>query len=258
MDCSPLGSSVHGIYQARSWSKLPFPYPRDLPDPGIELAFPALAGRFFTTAPPGKPTMLSANFSSAIQCYWQSPCYILDPQTLFISSEFSILLSVPRCSIFFFFQIPHISVMFLSLSCWVISNSSHPYGLKHARLPCPSLSSQSLLKLMSIESVMASSHLILCHPLLLLPSVFTSIRVFSSESTLCIRWPEYLSFSISLFSECSGLISFRIDWLDLPAVRGTFKSLLQHHSSKSSILWPSSFFMVQLSHPYMTIPMKGI
>ena len=114
--------------------------------------------------------------------------------------------------------------------------------------------SQSLLKLMSIESVMLSSHLTLCHPLLLLPSVFPSIRVFSSESGLCIRWPEYwsFSFSISPSSEYSGLVSFRMDWLDLLAVQRTLKSLLQHHSSKASILWLSAFFMVRLSHPYMT------
>ena len=102
--------------------------------------------------------------------------------------------------------------------------------------------SQSLTKLMSIESVMPSNHLILCHPLLLLPSVFPSIRVFSNESALCIRWPKYwsLSFSISPSSEYSGLISFRMDWLDLLAVQGTLKSLLQHHSSKASILWCSA------------------
>ena len=103
---------------------------------------------------------------------------------------------------------------------------------------------------MSIESVMLSNHLILCCPLLLLPSIFPSIRVFSSESVLCIRWPEYwsFSFSISPSSDYSGLISFRTDWLDLLAVQGTLKSLLQHHSSKASILWCSTFFIVQLSH----------
>ena len=112
----------------------------------------------------------------------------------------------------------------------------------------------SLLKLMSIESMMPSNHLILCHPLLFLPSIFPSLRVFSSESVLCIRWPKYWSFSfnISPSNEYSGLISFRIDWLDLLAVQGTFKSLLQHHSSKASILQSSAFSTVQLSHPYMT------
>ena len=112
----------------------------------------------------------------------------------------------------------------------------------------------SLLKLMSIESVMPSNHLILCHPLLLQPSIFPTIGVFSKESVLCIRWPKYwsFSFSISPSNEYSGLISFRIDWFDLLAVQGTLKSLLQHHSSKASILQCSAFFMVQLSHPHMT------
>ena len=114
--------------------------------------------------------------------------------------------------------------------------------------------SWSLLRLMSMESVMPSNHFILCHPLLLLPSIFPSIRVFSNESVLHIRWPEYwsFSFSISPSNEYSGLSSFRMDWLDLLAVQGTLKSLLQHHSSKASIFQRSAFFMVQLSHPYMT------
>ena len=114
--------------------------------------------------------------------------------------------------------------------------------------------SWSLLKLMSIESVMPSNHLIFCHPLLLTPSIFSSIRVFSNKSVLCIRWPKYWSFSfkISSTSEHPGLIASRMDWLDLLAVQGTLKSLLQHHSSKASILQHSAFFVVQLSHPYMT------
>ena len=121
--------------------------------------------------------------------------------------------------------------------------------------------SQSLPKLMSFESVMPSNYLIHCcplllhcRPLLLLPSIFPSIRVFSNESALCVRWPKYwsMSFNISPSSEHPGLISFRMDWLDLLAVQGTLKSLLQHHSTKASILWCSAFFIVQLSHPYMT------
>ena len=113
---------------------------------------------------------------------------------------------------------------------------------------------QSLLKLMSIESGMTSNHLILCRSLLFLSSIFPSITVFSSESALCIRWSKHwsFSFSISPFNEYSGLISLRIEWLDLLAVQGTLKSLLQHHSSKLSIIWCSAFFTVQLSHPYMT------
>ena len=115
-------------------------------------------------------------------------------------------------------------------------------------------SSWSLLKVMSIESVKPSNHLILCHSLLLLPSIFPSITVFSNESALHIRWPKYWSFSFSInpSNEYSGLISFRMDWLDLLAVQGTLKTLLQDHSSKASILWCSALFIVQLSHPYMT------
>ena len=114
--------------------------------------------------------------------------------------------------------------------------------------------SWSLPKLVSIESVTPSNHLIPCHPLLLLPSIFPSIRVLSNGSALCIRWPKYWSFSFSINppNEYSGLISFRMDWLDLLAIQGTLKSLLQHHSSKASILQCSAFFIVQLSHPYMT------
>ena len=113
--------------------------------------------------------------------------------------------------------------------------------------------SRSLLKLMSIELVMPPNHLILCHPLLL-PSIFPSIRVFSKVSVLLIKWPKYwsFSFSISPSNEYSGLISFRIDWFDLLGVQATLKSLLQHHSSKASVLWCSAFFIVQLSYPYMT------
>ena len=115
-------------------------------------------------------------------------------------------------------------------------------------------SSRSLLKLMSVESVMPSNHFILCCPLLLLLSIFLSIRLFSKESVLCIKWPKYWSFSFNISSsnEYSGLISFRMDWLDLLSVQGTLKSLLQHHSSKASILLCSTFFIVQLSHPHMT------
>ena len=112
--------------------------------------------------------------------------------------------------------------------------------------------SRSLLKLMSIELVMPSNHLILYRPLLLLPSIFPSIRVFSNESVFSIRWPKYWSFSISPFNEYSGLISLKSDWFDFLVVQGTFKSLLQYHNSKASILWHSAFFIVQLSHPYMT------
>ena len=134
------------------------------------------------------------------------------------------------------------SVSSVTLSCLTLCNPMDQASLSIAN-------SQSLLKLMSIESVMPSNHLILCHPLLLPPSIFSSIRVFSNESFLCIRWPKYWSFSFSSSpsNEYSGLISFRIDWFNLLAVQGTL-SLLQHHSSKASILQHSAFFTVQLSH----------
>ena len=127
-----------------------------------------------------------------------------------------------------------------------MSNSFRPHGLQHTRLPCPL--SPRLLKFMSTETVMPSNHLILCHPLLLLPSIIPSIRVFSNESMFCIRWPKYwsLSFNISPSNECSGLISFRINWFHILAVRGKFKSFLQHHNLKASVLQHSAFFMVQL------------
>ena len=134
-----------------------------------------------------------------------------------------------------------------------MSDSTTPWTAA-CQASLPITNSRSLLKLMSIELVMPFNHFILCHPLLLLPSVFPSIRVFSNESVICIRWPKYwhFSFSISPSNEYSGLISFRMDWLDLLAVQGTLKSLLQYHSLKASILWHSAFFIVQLSHPYMT------
>ena len=133
----------------------------------------------------------------------------------------------------------------------VVSNSVTPWTAAH-QASLSITNSWSLLKLMSVESVMPSNHLILCCPLPLLPSIFPSIMVSYSESVLHVRWPKYSSFtfSISPSNEHSGLISFRMDWLDFLAVQGTLKSLLQHHSSKASILWHSAFFIVQLSHPY--------
>ena len=134
-----------------------------------------------------------------------------------------------------------------------MSDSATPWTAAHqASLSIDN--SQSLLKLMSIESVMPSNYLILCHPLFLLPSIFPSIRVFSNKSALRIRWPKHWSFSLNISpsNEYSGLISFRKDCLDILAVQGTLKSLLQHHSSKASVLRHSAFFIIQLSHPYMT------
>ena len=149
------------------------------------------------------------------------------------------------CSMSFFFQFSSVAQLCPTL-CDPM-NCNTPGLPVHHQL-------RSSLKLMSIDLVMPSNHLILCCPVLLLPSVFPSIRVFSNESGLCIRWPKYwsFSFSISPSNEHPGLISFRMDWLHLLAVQGTLKSLFQHHSSKASILWCSAFFTVQLSHPYMT------
>ena len=182
------------------WSGLPFPSPKDLPNPGIEPRSPA----------------------------WQVGSSPLNHQGS-----------------------PKPSFSSVQLNGSVMSDSWQPHESQASR---SITNSRSSLRLMSIELVMPSSHLILCCPLLLLPPMPPSIRVFSSESAHRMRWPKYwsFSFSISPSKEIPGLISFRMDWLDLLAVQGTLKSLLQHHSSKALILWRSDFFTVQLSHPYMT------
>ena len=134
-----------------------------------------------------------------------------------------------------------------------VSDSLRSHGLQHAKLPCPLPTPGAYSNSCPSSWWCQSNHLILCHPLLL-PSILSSIRIFSKESVLCIRWPKYgsFSFSINLSNEYSGLISFRMDWLELLAVQGTLKSLLQHHSSKASIFQHLAFFIVQISHPYMT------
>ena len=141
----------------------------------------------------------------------------------------------------------------LQFSCSVMSNCLWPHGLQHTRLPCPSPTLRACSN-SSVESVVPSNHLILCCPLLLQPSIFPRIRVFSNESVLPFRWPKYWSFSFSIrpSNEYSGPISFRIDWFDLLAMQRTFKNPLQHHSSKAPVSQHSAFFMVHLSHPYMT------
>ena len=163
------------------------------------------------------------------------------------------LFSISLCGAMIWKQPTAHSVHFSSVgqSCPTLCN---PMDCSTPGLPVSITNSQSLFKLMFIELVMPSNHLILCCSLLLLPSIFPSIRVFSNESALHIRWSKYwsYSFSISPSNEYSGLISFRIDWFDLPAVQETLKSLLQHHSSKASTFWCSTLFIVQLSHPYMT------
>ena len=145
-------------------------------------------------------------------------------------------------------------IQFSQFSRSVVSDSFWHHESQHSRPPCPSPTPRVHPDSCPSSQLMPSSHLILCRPLLLLPPIRPSIRVFSNESTLCMRWPKYwsFSFSISPSKEHPGLISFRMSWLDLPTVQGTLKSLLQHHSSKASILQCSAFFTVQLSHPYMT------
>ena len=164
---------------------------------------------------------------------------------MFLSFYHVVFITNLTKSSFFHFSKLNASVQF---SHTVVCESLQLHGLQHARLPCPSLSSQSLYKFMSIESMIPSIHLILCDPLLLLPSIFPRIRVVSNESVLRIRWPKYWSFSFSLspYNEYSELIFFRMDWFDLFVVQGTLKTLLQHHSSKASIPQHSAFFIVQL------------
>ena len=164
--------------------------------------------------------------------------YAAGPFAIFFPEEYTTIIIIS------FSSVQSLSCVWLFVTPWIVA--------RQASLSITN--SWSLLKLMPIKSVMPSSHLILCHPLLLLPPIPPSIRVFSNESTLHMRWPKYWSFSVSISpsNEHPGLISFRMDWLQLLAVQGTLKSLLQHHSSKASILQCSAFFTVQLSHPYMT------
>ena len=159
---------------------------------------------------------------------------------------------VPLTSHGFLIRSPVLGYQFSSVAQLCLT--LRPHEPQHARPPCPSRTPGVYSNSCPLSRGMPSNHLILCRPLLLLPSIFPSIRVFSNESALHIRWPKYWSFSfnISPSNEYSGLISFRIDWFELPAVQGALKSLLQHHSSKPSILQHSTFFIIQLSHPYMT------
>ena len=219
-----------GFPRQEYWNALPFPSPGDLPNPGIKPTSPALAGRFFTAESPGKPKMSLSIFSLQVSLPEDPISLLLVPSSSHFTDQIRSDHSLSRVRPF---ATPRITALQASPS---ITNS------------------WSSMRLTSIESVMPSSHLILCHPRLLLPPIPPSIRVFSNESTLCMRWPNYWSFSLSIIpsKEQPGLISFRMDWLDLLTVQGTLKSLLQHHSSKASILWHSAFFKVQFSHPYMT------
>ena len=205
------------------WSELPCPSPGDLPDPGIEPGSPVLQVNSLPTEPTGKPNRL-LNFVKY---------FSVSVEMIIFFSLYSIVVVIVQL----------LSHVWLFTTPWTIA---HQASLSFT-IP------QSLLKLMPIESVMPSNHLILCHPLLFLPSIFPSIRVFSSKLALHIRWWKYWSFSFSInpSNQYSGLTSFRTDWFDFLAVQGTLRQLLQCHSSKALILQFSAFFMIQLSHPYM-------
>ena len=234
MDCSPPGSSVHGILQARLLER-------------VAISFPILCLWVDTESLFEFPKSYS-KFSLAVSFTYGDVSFHV---TLSIHCTLSFL---PRSHVHKSVLYVYVSIQFSSvhsLSC--VRLFATPWTTaRHASLSITK--SQSPPKPTSIESMMPSNHLTLCRPLLFLPSIFSSIRVFSSESVLHIRWPKYWSFSFSSSPSngYSGLISFRIDWLDLLAVQGTLKSLLQHHTSKASIVRCSAFFAVQLSHPYMT------
>ena len=195
--------------------------------------------------------------SSAVESLNSFPGCVFNLHSYHFYSVLSLEFHMKEEIICMLFWIRHLNAIFTDVVIVQSLSPVWPFAIPLTAACLASLSftiSQSLLKLMSITSVMPSKHLILCPPLLLLPSIFASIRVFSNESALHIRWPKYWSFSFSInpSSEHPGLISFRMYWLDLLAVQGTLKSLLQHHSSKASILPCSAFFTIQLSHPYMT------
>ena len=197
---------------------------------------PALAGRFFTTVSPGKPFLMNERALMILTSKdsWEGcmvNCFALHNGSLSLLTKL-------------FSSVQSLSLVRLPATPWT---AAHQASLSITN-------SQSPPKPMSIQLMMPSNHLILCRFLLLLPSIFPGIKVFSNESVIHVMWPKYwnFSFSISPSNEYSGLLSFRMDWLDLLAVQGTLKSLLQHHSSKASILQYSAFFIVQLSHPYMT------
>ena len=217
MDCRLPGSSVHGILQARILERVVIPFSRGSSWPRDQTLSP-----------------VAPNCRQILYC-WDTR---ESPSIGYFRTVFKNLESVQ------FSSVQSLSCVWLYVTPWTAACQASLF------ISNP----QRLLKLMSLELVMSSNHLILFHPLPLPPSIFPNIRAFSNDSVLHIRWPKYwsLSFSISPSNEYSGLISFMMDWLDLFAVQGTLKSLLQHHSSKASILWLSAFFIVQLSHPYMT------
>ena len=216
-----------GFSRQEYWCGLPCRPPWDLPNQGIEPMSPTLQGDSLPSEPPGKPKNPGVGSLSILQGNFPTQ---ESNQDLMHSVQFSSVQSLSRVRLF--------------VTPWT---AAHQASLSITN-------SWNSLRLKSIKSVMPSRHLILCRPLLVLPSIPPSIGVFPNEPTLRMRWRKYwsISFSISPSNEHPGLISFRMDWLDFLAVQGTLKSLLQHHSSKASILWCSAFFTVKLSHPYMT------
>ena len=253
------GSSVHEVLQARILERAAIPFSRGSSQPRDQTWVSRTAGRLFTIWATGKPLFPCSHQNETWDMLLISPCHklsislskVLDINYNLFQSHKQVFLY----SCIFRFKFPLVVPVVIA----VVQSLNHVWLFVTPRTVAHQSSlfitiSQSMLKLVSIKSVMPSNHLIFCHPLLLPPSIFPSIRVFSNEPALRIRWPKYwsFSFSISPSNEHSGLISFRMDWLDLLAVWQTLKNLLQHHSSKASILWRSAFFIVQLSHPYMT------
>ena len=228
------------------WSRFPFPSSGDLPDPGIKTGSPTLQADSLPSEPSRSTCTLRKPKLKKIHVH-NHHCSTITIATTW--KHQSVLTNEWIKNMWYTYTIKY-SVQFSSVtqSCPTLCN---PMNLSTPGFP---VHQQLLLKLMSIESAMLSSHLILCRPFLLLPPIPPSIRIFSNESTLHMMWPKYWSFSLSISpsNEHPWLITFRMDWLDLLAVQGTLKSLLQHHSSKASILWHSDFFTVQLSHPFMT------
>ena len=239
-DCIPAGSSVHGLSQARilEWycSGLSFLSPGDLPEPGIEFGSPALQADSLLSERGGQSTIHAEVIEQSQKRRPSTQpsdhlAWAKEKNNNYLRSSIQLL-----------------SRVWLFVTPWTAAG----------RASLSITNSQSLLKLMSITSVMPSNHLILCCPLLLLPSILPSIMVFSNESVLHLRWPKYWSFSFSPSNEYSGLTSFRMNCFDLLAVQGALKSLLQHHSSKASILQCSTFFIVQLSHSIHDYSIHGV
>ena len=249
-----------GFSRQEYGSELPFSSPGDLPDSGIKLRTPTLKAESLPSEPPGKPQLMHRNIVKDEQSTseeslgkqvssWLTGKHVYTKKYMCTCICMCVCVCVCVCIMGI-----HLSSVQSLKHVWLFATP----GTAACQASLFITNSQNLFKLMSIESVMPFNNLILCRPLLLLPSVFLSIRVFSSESVLHIRWPKHwsYSFSISPSNEYSGLVSFRMDWSDLLTVQGTPKSLFEHHSSKAWILWHSTSFIVQPSHKCMTTGKK--